>query len=331
MERTIVIHHRVAAALLLLGFLALPLRAQPAPKLPLETRNAALRYWLAFAEIQDPPSDPQTAELLEKAAAGEAPWDEAKLGPILDKNETAILILQRATKLPDCDWGLEYSQGPAASIAYVPRARVLARLNTLYGMRLAAKGDTPGAVNTWLAGIHFSQDLAKGGTLIFALVAKTALLSNLNALGQAAQQGTLSASERSRVAAAVRALPETAFDWSQMLALEQSAIEIGVNKMESNANPAEYYLRLMGRPAPVDPARLSVADSAAFAKVMSAAEESMRESPAKTAAQLPALEKSIASLNPIYRELTPSLTKMNESRAQVEAAREKLLRLLAQK
>src|SRR5713101_9881972 len=72
-------------------------------KLPPETRNAALRYWLAFADLQDPPADKATADLLEKTAAGEATWDEAKLGPILDKNETAIWRMQRATKLPDCD------------------------------------------------------------------------------------------------------------------------------------------------------------------------------------------------------------------------------------
>src|SRR5258706_15667059 len=53
--------------------------ASPQAKRPAETRNGALRYWMAFAELQDPPADKATAELLEKTAAGEAPWDEAKL------------------------------------------------------------------------------------------------------------------------------------------------------------------------------------------------------------------------------------------------------------
>ena len=127
-------------------------------KVPTEARNAALWYWLAFADLQDPPTDKATAELLEKTAAGEAAWDEAKLDPILDKNETAIWRMQRATKLPECDWGLEYDLGPRASIAYVPKARVLARLNTLEGMRLAARRETQKAVDTWLAGIRFSPD-----------------------------------------------------------------------------------------------------------------------------------------------------------------------------
>jgi hypothetical protein len=123
----------------------------PQTKYPPETRNAALRYWLAFADLQDPPADKATQDLLEKVAAGDAAWDEAKLGCILEKNEGAILAMQHATKLPNCDWGLDYGAGPRASIAYAPRARVLARLNTLYGTRMAARGQTQRAVDTWLA------------------------------------------------------------------------------------------------------------------------------------------------------------------------------------
>ena len=57
--------------------------------------------------------------------------------------------MQRATMLPECDWGLEYSLGPHTPIPFVQNsARALGRLNTLYGIRLAAKGDTRKAVDT---------------------------------------------------------------------------------------------------------------------------------------------------------------------------------------
>src|SRR5687767_10525687 len=105
------------------------------PQLPSETRNAALRYWQAFNELKDPPTEKATTDLLEKTATGEAAWDEARLAPILDTNSEAIQMLQRASKLPDCDWGIEYSQGPYASVSYVARARIMGQLNTLYGMR----------------------------------------------------------------------------------------------------------------------------------------------------------------------------------------------------
>lgn len=95
-------------------------------KYPAETKNAALRYWMAFAEMQDTWADKTTQELLEKTAAGDAAWDESKLAPILDANADAIGVMQRATKLPECDWGLEYGRGWKASIAYAPRARACA-------------------------------------------------------------------------------------------------------------------------------------------------------------------------------------------------------------
>jgi len=64
----------------------------PQSKTPTETKNAALRYWMAFAEMQDPPADKATQDLLAKTAAGEVAWDEKKLGSILDANEVAIRI-----------------------------------------------------------------------------------------------------------------------------------------------------------------------------------------------------------------------------------------------
>src|SRR5258705_11445776 len=67
-------------------------------KRPAETRNAALRYWMAFAELQDPPTDKATAELLEKTAACEAPLDETKHSSLLYKNEDTVLCMLSATK-----------------------------------------------------------------------------------------------------------------------------------------------------------------------------------------------------------------------------------------
>src|SRR5271154_6658772 len=109
-------------------------------KTPPETRNAALRYWQAFAELKDPPATEEVQVAMEKTLSGEAEWNEGQLGGIIAANEIALGIMQRATKLPDCDWGVEYSRGPEASMAFVPRAHVLARLNTLRGIRELAHG-----------------------------------------------------------------------------------------------------------------------------------------------------------------------------------------------
>jgi hypothetical protein len=318
---------RIEILVVLVALVAFPSLAPAARTSPPETRNAALRYWMAFAEMQDPPADKEIAELLEKTAAGETAWDEGRLGPILDKNDSAIQLMQRATELPDCDWGIEYGKGPVASIAFVPRARVLARLNTLYGMRLAAKGDRDKAVETWLTGIRFSENLAKGGTLIFALIAKTGLLSNMNALTQAAEAGSLSTADKAKIASTLRALPETGFDWGQALAYEQYAIAIGIQNMRSATNPDEYYQQLMGAPPPASVKAITASDANSFEMVMSSAEAAVRLSPLHTDQRLVVLQKSLDLLNPVYRQMIPSFTKVNDSRKQIAVAREKLLHL----
>lgn len=309
-------------------FCLLATAAHAQSKLP-QTRNAALRYWLAFADLQDPPSDKATAELLEKTAAGEVAWNEAKLGPILDQNEAAIQGMQRATKLPDCDWGIEYEAGPSASIAYVPRARVLARLDTLYGRRLAAKGDVQDAVDAWLAGIRFSQHIATGGSLIFSLVGKMTLVSNLHALTQAVQNSTLTGAERKEVESAVRTLPKTGFNWSEALRYEEVGLDIGARQLAQAANPSAFYQSMMGKHAPENFVTPNDADLAAFHKLMAAAEGALRRPVEEARDKLRSLQDSIETLHPFFQETIPSFMKVNDARAEVEAAREKLLQALA--
>jgi len=310
-------------------FAALAAHAQS--KVLPETRNAALRYWLAFADLQDAPADKATAELLEKTADGEAAWDEAKLGPILDKNETAIWRMQRGTKLPECDWGLEYDLGPRASIAYVPKARVLARLNTLDGMRLAAKGDSQKAVETWLAGIRFSQHLTRGGSLIFSLVAKMGLISDFHALTHAAQSGALSGEQKKQVEAAVRELPETGFDWGEALRYEEDPLNVAVKQMAEATNPAAYYQEIMDKPAPKDFNLPNSSEIAAFHRLMNSAEEALRLPPDKASERLKTLQDSVQTLHPFFRQITPSFTRVNDARVEVQVARAQLLRAIGAK
>jgi hypothetical protein len=327
--RGVNMRHQLIIVGTLLAYLLGSVSAQAQTKLPPETRNAALRYWLAFADLQDPPSDKSTQDLLEQTAAGETPWDEAKLGTILDQNEQAIQEMQRATKLPECDWGLEYSRGPQASIAHVPRARVLARLNTLYGMRLMAKGQVQAALDAWLDGIRFSQHLAQGGTLIFKLVARMSLLSSFEALTRAAQSGQLDDTQKHEIAAAARALSGDGFDWSEAMEFEEASLEVAVRQMQQAANPAAYYQEMTGKPAPPNFSVLGLKDLAACRSLFSGAEAALRLPPEQTQARLQELQKQVARLQPFFQDTIPSLAKINDARAELEASRAKLLSALA--
>lgn len=296
-----------------------------AAKYPPETKNAALRYWMAFAEMQDTPADKATQELLEKTAAGEAPWDEAKLAPVLDANEDAIRIMQRATNLPDCDWGLEYGRGWKASIAYAPRARALARLNTLEGMRQLAKGDSQSAVNAWLAGIRFSQDLTRGGTLIFALMAKSVLLPDLRLLAQAKRNGQLSEAEKKEVLAAIRPLPEDVFDWGSAWEIESVSAENILHELQTATEPGAAYQVVMGKPAPKQGLPPTARDIKKFQEYMLAVERALREPPARASGLIDGLQTRWDALSEVEQSMIPNPQGVNAARIEAFNARAELM------
>ncbi len=298
---------------------------------PPDTKNAALRYWMAFAEMQDTWADPPTQELLEKTAAGEAAWDEAKLGPILNANEDAIRIMQRATKLPECDWGLEYSRLWKASIAYAPRARAMARLNTLEGMREMAKGDSGSAVNTWLVGIRFARDLTRGGSLIFALMAKSVLLPDLRLLAQAERNGQLSEAEKKEILVAIKALPEDAFDWGSAWEIESVGTENILNELRTAHEPAKVYEGIMGKPAPKQGLRPTPQEIEGFRKYMMDVKRALREPSSKTTGLIAGLQSRQKSLSEVEQSLIPNLQKTNAARVEITTARGNLLRALEAK
>jgi hypothetical protein len=318
---------RVFLPLLLSLLLVSPAPAQQ-KGLP-ETRNAALRYWLAFADMQDPPQDKNL--LIGYVASGDKPWDEAQLGAVLDQNESAILRMQRATKLPECDWGLDYTEGPTGSIANAVKGRALGRLNTLYGVRQEVRGDEVGAVASWLAGIRFSQDVAKGGPLVAALIANAGLLADLRAITRAAEAGKLSATQRHQVEATIRALPESPIDWGAALLIDQNSTEIGLQSVMTSPDPANAYEMLLGGAAPKGFTVPSAAEQEAHRKFNAANVAAMRLPPEQTAERLASLQSTLKTLNPLFQETTPSLKRVNNARLEFVKARQQLLQTLATK
>jgi hypothetical protein len=174
--------------------------------------NAALRYWSAFSEVQDSAITDQQAKELNAILDGTAPYDDSKYKDLLAKNTRALEIMARATSLPNCDWGLDYGLGEDLPGDYVRKALVLGRLNVLNAFHLLITGDKDGGVRALVAGLRFSQDVAKGGSLFATLVAKDLLVNHLRAVADAAHVEHLSAAQRSRLQGAVARLGE-GLDW----------------------------------------------------------------------------------------------------------------------
>jgi len=294
--------------------------------LPNGTRNAALRYWQAFSELKDEQTDKATRELLEKTVSGAAPWNEESLGKILNANLHAIQILQKATKLPECDWGLEASSDEPTG--FLMKARALARLNTLQGVRLAAKGDSTGAVNAWLAGVKFSQDLSKGGTLIFALVGRAALLSDLDALTRAGEAGSLDARSRNLALEALNSLPPTGFDWGRTWETESVFIDTGWQDILKSGNPKAKYKELMNEDLARGSRLPTNTELEAFRKFMGEVAKALTLPPSDTRTSLASLRERIKTLNPLLQNVIPSFEKVNGQREEVQVARGKAIKTL---
>jgi hypothetical protein len=270
------------------------------------------------------PADNDTQALIESVASGAAPWNEQRVGALLDQNRAAIRVMHSATALPECNWGLEYERGWRASIAPVVKGRVLARLNVLQGMRQAARGDTTGAVDTWIHGLRFAGHLSQGFSLVGALIAKSALLSDLRALQNAVEGGSLDTAMLDRVAAAVRALPPAGVDWSAAVRYEAAVTVITFNDLAKSPDPRAMYQAFFGEPAPGSLTVPSSAQIAQYETLMEKAADALRLGYA-AAPELAALAKQIGEIHPIIQRGLPSLTRVNEARLETVAARQKLL------
>jgi hypothetical protein len=317
---------------LLFSFPSVATNAGAQSKPPVETRNAALRYWMAFALLQDTAAYPETAVQLQKTLDGEVAWDDAKLGRIVDDNIESIQTMQRATSLPECDWGLEYGLGPATPIVFVKNSsRALARLNTLYGIRLFANDDLQKAIDAWLAGVRFSEDVARGGSLFATLVAKAGLSADLKMLTKAAASGRLTSEQKQHIATAIRGLPESGFDWGEAMRYEGVSMEVLLKSFSRSDNPSAVYEKWFEVSAPANFSAPSGRDTANFYKWHAAVESALRLPPDQASARLKALQESVGQLHPLFRAAIPQLERINAARQEVANARRDLLRVLATK
>lgn len=287
---------------------------------PPETDNAALCYWFALAQVCELPNDDATQHLFGAVLTGQTAWDEAKLGPILDSNLDAIQTMQRATKLPECNWGFDYRHGAWMPVWFGMRARLLSQLNQLQGKREMARGDSQTAVDTWLAGIHFADDFSRSGPVIVALIAHAMILDNLQPLRDSARQGKLSERQKAELSVAVKAMPEDGFDWAAAWGME-FAIG-GVHLQEWRATRGRHSAA--GTPETDDQIR-------AWEEYMLAAQAALRLPPNEAKPQINDLESRLLHLAKVERISVLSVRQSNDARLRIATMREELLQALASK
>lgn len=224
---------RVISLIFLFG--AVPLGSAMAQQNVPLSQNAALRYWSAFAEMQDSAITEQQAKEFHAILDGTAPYSDLKYRDLAEKNKTAVETMARGTALPSCDWGVDYALGSDAPVEYVRKAMILGRLNVLYALHLLQNGDKDGAVRALAAGVRFSHDVANGGTLFATLAAKSLLIAHFKTIAGAEHIEHLSAAQKSALQKALSPLGQDGLDWESAVKREFEIPMPGLDAKNSTA------------------------------------------------------------------------------------------------
>ncbi len=203
---------RMTAAVILLVLVSLESASAQNAKLG---DNAALRYWSAFAQMQDAALTDEQVKELSGILEDSVPYNDSKYKDLVERNRPAIETMIRATQLPSCAWGVDYQLGPDAPVDYVRKALALGRLNVLYAFHLMIARDADGAARALAAGLRFSHDVANGGTLFATVVAKDLLVTHLRAVQFVLhdEQRVPSAAQLALVKKAIARLGSDGLDW----------------------------------------------------------------------------------------------------------------------
>jgi len=103
--------------------------------------NAALRYWSAFAQMQDSAITDQQVKELNLILDSTAPYDDLKYKEFVEKNKPALETMARGTSILNCDWGVDYQMGVDAPVDFVRKSLTMGRLNVLYSFHLLVNHD----------------------------------------------------------------------------------------------------------------------------------------------------------------------------------------------
>jgi hypothetical protein len=186
--------------------------------------NAALRYWTAFSEMQDWAITEEQTKQLNGILEGSVPYDDSHYGQLVKKNEFALELMARGTALANCDWGLDYELGDNTPVEYVRNALKLGRFNVLDAYHLASIGDKDGSAKALIMGLHFSRDVATGGSLFATIVAKDLLVEHFVAIESLQHMANFSPAQLTALRIAVAGLGPEGLDWESAMRLEMTIL-----------------------------------------------------------------------------------------------------------
>lgn len=134
------------------------------------TPNAALAYWQAFATL--PTTNKEQDEVLSQVTS---PLDK-HAAALIEKGQGSMKSFHRATAMPNCDWGLEFSAGPHMVMPHLSKARQMARFAALHARKQFADGNQDAALET-LGDLFVMTRHTGGDSVLISLLVQYAIES----------------------------------------------------------------------------------------------------------------------------------------------------------
>jgi hypothetical protein len=147
------------------------LSALAGPESPTIDRSAAVNaapiYWQAFAAM--PVFTPEEQKRIDNSLGGRE-VNVSEVSPLIDRSAESLKQMQRAARLEECDWELDYSEGPNMLLSHLGKGRELMKLALLRARLRLQKGDAGGAVDDIVATVRMARHLGSSPHLISMLV-----------------------------------------------------------------------------------------------------------------------------------------------------------------
>jgi len=144
--------------------LMLLILASPVLAYPPDPDNAALLYYQAYISYEKP--DDTMMSMLKDLSKGKIEPNE-RIKKYIENCRGAIKLAVAAAEIPNCNWGLKYSDGFSMQMAHLAQARYLTGLIISEARILAADGDYRQAIYRYLTARKVAQHIGDETILSF--------------------------------------------------------------------------------------------------------------------------------------------------------------------
>ena len=138
--------------------------------------NAALLYYQAFMVYQEPENQATLKAMSDLLKGGIQPSEV--VSKYLKRNQRAIDLVLTAAEIPDCDWGLDFSQGTSMQMPYLSPHRRVSKIILADARILAAQGHHRMALSRCLTAYKMAAHAGDDMIISFLMGTSTKEMAN---------------------------------------------------------------------------------------------------------------------------------------------------------